>query len=165
MSLRYIQQMRLFFITLSLLTLSSPLFAAEPISPRASIYARMDEEEKKYYNQIFSYAMSTLKAKESYPWKTYGASGSIHADAMFASQQGYTCRPFSENITVRGEPAETAGIACARQGRPGWCRLKEGNALTCAMEPPQDMQEELGDKAREAVQGGESVLDKVWKLF
>lgn len=82
----------------------------------------------------FDYTMEVTKSNEFYEWQGYSGNGRITPGERFVSKSGYTCRSFSESFTVAGNRGTGTGIACKRQGRDGWCRLKEGNALTCAME-------------------------------
>lgn len=111
--------------------ISSPAYAGQ-----VSSLSLLSDAERSYYEQIFAYTMDNTAAGESYHWASYSGAGDIHVDAPFASKSGTTCRPYSETFTVQNTPGAYHGTACKRQGRDGWCRLKPGNANTCAMEDP-----------------------------
>jgi hypothetical protein len=106
-----------------------------PLTYSAS-FSGLTEPEKAYYEQMFDYTMDNTKPGEGYEWSTYSAKGKITAETVFLSKSKGQCRNFSEIFYAAGKPYPYDGIACKRQGRDGWCRLKQGDALTCAMEKP-----------------------------
>lgn len=110
--------------------LAAPAFATEADSPALS------SAEQTYYRSIFDYVMDHTKDGERYEWKTYGGSGGITPEAPFTSKSGYTCRNFKETMIIQEQASAGNGTACKRVGREGWCKLKPGNAQTCAMEEP-----------------------------
>lgn len=115
-----------------LLLLPAPAFAkAEPSS-----LSRLTSAEKSYYEQIFAYTMDNIQPGQKYEWKTYSGNGIIHVSDVFTSKSGVPCRNYSETFNVQARAGAYQGIACKRQGKEGWCRLKPGNAQTCAMEDP-----------------------------
>ena len=79
-----------------------------------------------------------LRAGSTYDWASYERGG-IGVGKLFVSKSGSNCRDFTENYTVQGQAATDRGIACKRSGKDGWCKLREGNATTCAMEGPSNM--------------------------
>jgi surface antigen len=130
------------------------IFQKSPVStvvPTGSALGGMTDVEQQYYRQVFDYVMEEVKADSPYDWQTASGRGTINASAPFESKSGATCRSFSESYTIGGNGGSVEGVACRRQGRDGWCRLKRSDALTCAMEPP-------GGVVDETIQGTEDVL-------
>jgi len=119
---------------LLLLLTASPCLAAA-----SSPLALLASPEQSYYEKVFVYTMEVTKPGEKYDWAGYTGKGSISVEAPFVSKSGATCRNFSETFTVQGQPGNGKGIGCKRAGAEGWCKLKPGNALTCAMEQPANM--------------------------
>ena len=127
--LPYSMKMRTTALFLILLIASPSAYAAQ-----ASSLSLLSNAERDYYEQIFGYTMDNTAAGENYQWKSYSGQGDIHVDAIFISKSGTPCRPYSETFTVQNIDGAYHGTACKRQGADGWCRLKPGNANTCAME-------------------------------
>lgn len=100
--------------------------------------AGLSQEELAYHEQVFFYTLDHMADGQGYDWKTYSASGRVTAQKPFTSKSGYYCRAFEESYSIAGQNSGDKGIACKRQGRDGWCRLKETQALTCALELPAD---------------------------
>jgi len=96
----------------------------------------LSNAERSYYDQIFGYTMDNTPAGDRRQWTSYGGNGSIHVDEIFLSKSGSPCRNYSEIFKVQNVDGAYHGTACKRQGKDGWCRLKPGNANTCAMEDP-----------------------------
>jgi hypothetical protein len=94
----------------------------------------LSDAEKSYYEQIFGYSMDNLAGGQRYTWKSYSGFGSIVVEDVFISKSGYPCRGYAETYNVQNQEGAYRGIACKRQGKEGWCKLKPGNAKTCAME-------------------------------
>jgi hypothetical protein len=106
-------------------------------SPRPG---ELSQVEKEYYIQLFDYAMANSLEGAPYPWQSSDINrGEIIAGKAFTSKSSATCRPFTERFTVGGYSGAFEGIACRREGAEGWCRLKTGDALTCALERPADI--------------------------
>lgn len=101
---------------------------------QASSLSLLTDAERSYYDQIFGYTMDNTAAGQKFDWASYSGHGSIHVEEVFVSKSGYPCRPYSETFNVQKIDGAYKGIACKRQGKEGWCRLKPGNANTCAME-------------------------------
>ncbi|NBO18232.1 MAG: hypothetical protein EBV03_03215 [Proteobacteria bacterium] len=112
-----------------LLLPAAALAKAEPSS-----LSILSEAEKSYYEQIFAYTMDNIQAGQKYEWKTHSGAGIIHVSDVFTSKSGVPCRNYSETFNVQNRAGAYQGVACKRQGTEGWCRLKPGNAHTCAME-------------------------------
>ncbi|MBY0407642.1 MAG: hypothetical protein K2Q01_08110, partial [Rickettsiales bacterium] len=121
--------------TVTALFIALLLIAAPALAKTApSSLSLLSDAEKSYYDQIFGYSMDNLQAGQKYDWKSYSGQGSIVVQDIFVSKSGYPCRGYAETFTVQAQDGAYRGIACKRQGKDGWCRLKPGNANTCAME-------------------------------
>ncbi len=94
----------------------------------------LSEAEKVYYVQSFDYAMSVMPNDQPHLWESYNGKGSISPRQLYTSKSKSSCRQFSENFTIGGYAGSQEGIACKRQGKDGWCRIKAGNPETCALE-------------------------------
>lgn len=106
----------------------------------------LGEEARAYYTDAFNRAMDTTAPDATYSWDAHTAKGSIRTGARFVSKSRATCRPYSESYAVGKTSGTNEGIACKRDANEGWCRLKQGNALTCALEHTQDpVEKTLGD--------------------
>jgi hypothetical protein len=95
--------------------------------------------DRDYYDQTFSYVLSTFKTGENYTWQTYDSSGVITVDREFESASGAHCRRFMESYNIHGKNDRFEGVGCLRKNNSktaSWCRLRVGNPLTCAMEKP-----------------------------
>ena len=122
--------MKRFFLIGLLAFAPLPLQAAEPPVQQVSL----SSAEKSYYALAFSYAMDTMQDGKPYEWKTYSGKGAITPAETFISKSGSTCRSFSESYIIQGIQGGNGGYGCKRKGDEGWCRLREKQALTCAME-------------------------------
>lgn len=118
--------------TLLLIFLLLPGLAAAAAQP--SSLSALSDAERSYYDQIFGYTMENLQPGDKYEWKTYSGNGVIHVSEVFTSKSGSACRNYTETFAVQNVPGAYQGVACRRRGEEGWCRLKPGNAHTCAME-------------------------------
>ncbi len=123
-------QIRTLVLFFALLLPAMPALAKN----QPSSLSLLSSAEKSYYDQIFGYTMDNMEGGQKYDWASYGGHGTIHVDKIFTSKSGYPCRTYSETFTVQSQDGAYAGTACKRQGKDGWCRLKPGNANTCAME-------------------------------
>lgn len=112
--------------------------------------AGLNEAERDYYNQSFSYAMQTMKLDQVYEWRTTTSYGSIRAGKTFLSKSKTRCRSFSETFEIHGKVGELQGYGCKRDERDGWCKLREGNMLNCALEPPDNIIDKVIDGASKA---------------
>jgi hypothetical protein len=113
------------------------LFILLPFSALAATklpLSQLSDAERSYYDMVFDYTMEVTKSNQYYEWQGFNGNGRITPGDNFVSKSGYSCRPYSQSFTIAGQRGTDTGIACKRAGRDGWCRLKEGNALTCAME-------------------------------
>lgn len=110
------------------------LFVSFPAYALSGGLEYLPDAEQAYYNQIFDYTMDNIKAGEGYSWKSQNGQGTIDVEENFTSKSGYNCRPFRESIDVGGQKKNQRGVGCKREGRPGWCKLKPDNAMTCALE-------------------------------
>lgn len=104
-----------------------------PVAPGSSTTYLLPAEQE-YYRQSFDYTMNHIEAGKPYEWASYSGSGTIVPGALFVSKSKSSCREFSEAFTVGGVADKREGIACRREGREGWCRLRKDQAQTCAME-------------------------------
>ena len=137
----------------------APVPQTESLAHSAS-FAELSDAEKDYYLKVFAYVMETVQPGQPYAWQTYGAKGVISAQEKFLSKSKYDCRSYAEIFYVGTTPYPYEGVACKRQGREGWCRLKKTDALTCALEPPENTLEETLRDARDAREHGKGVWGK-----
>ncbi len=130
----------LLFVTLLLLAgwwLFKTLVHSTPLPiPATSPLAQLSGIDQEYYRQVFDYTMTAVTAGESYSWQAPSGKGAITVADIYQSKSGSVCRTFSERISVHGKESLADGIACSREGGKGWCRLKKGQAETCALEEP-----------------------------
>lgn len=125
------------FHTMLLTGLSAGSALASP-----SPFAVLSEASQAYYELVYVYAMEAMQPGQGYAWESYEASGSIIPERPFTSKSGSTCRGFSEEYTIGGKKGHDKGVACKRVGKEGWCRLKASDAMTCALETPDNPIEE-----------------------
>lgn len=92
------------------------------------------EADLSYHQDVFDYVMTSVDAGKGYDWKTPAVRGTITPDATYVSKSGSTCRQFKETVETLASKGDQSAIACKRKGADGWCRLKPGNAQTCALE-------------------------------
>lgn len=124
--------------------------------------AQLSEAEIVYYQQVYDYTMAVTKPDEPYAWQTYSSEGSITAGKIFVSKSGATCRNFSEQFRVNEVKGTAEGVACKRDGKEGWCRLKTADALTCAMESPANIIEGVGKSVKDGVVAAKDMMVKAW---
>ncbi len=144
---------------LILLALASACHAVAPLKPALAPFRHLTEDERDYYDRVFSYAMETQAEDQEFPWKTYASYGIFMAKAPFESKQGTVCRPFQERFTIGGESSAYAGFACRRVGEEGWCKLKEGDFLSCALSPRPSFVDQAVEDAERTLQRGENSLN------
>ena len=101
---------------------------------QGGVGSTMSEAEKTYYMQIFNHAMSHVFNGERYAWESYNSKGNISPTNTYASKSKSLCRHYKETFVIGSYSGKQEGVACKRNGKAGWCRLKPGNAETCAME-------------------------------
>ena len=94
----------------------------------------MGEAEKAYYIQMFNHAMSHVHDGQRYAWESYNSKGAFKPSNTYASKSKSLCRRFTEDYTIGQHSGTQEGVTCKRKGKAGWCRLKIGDAETCAME-------------------------------
>lgn len=94
----------------------------------------MSDAEKVYYVQSFNHAMSHIHDGDHYKWESYNSRGNVRPLTTYASKSKSLCRTFKETYIIGSYSGEQDGIACKRMGKSGWCRLKKGDAQTCALE-------------------------------
>ena len=162
-----------------LLTTLLALFAVQPASSEApspsigtggqDLLKTMRKAQREYYELSFSYAMSGTQTGEIYEWRSHYAEGQIRPGRRFANQYGNTCRPFAETYKVGRHHGQNTGFGCKRQGADGWCKLREGNMLNCALEKEPDTADKVaseikavGNKATEAAKNAESSFWSWW---
>ncbi len=121
--------------------------------------------EQDYYNLSFSYAMASQPEGQPYSWKTYSSSGSITPGKIFTNKDGVPCRPFVESFVINGEKGTNSGYGCQRAGKEGWCKLKEGNMLSCALEPPATVLEGVMRDSGEALERGKAPVRSFWQKW
>ena len=128
-----------------------------PLTYSAS-FSALSDAEKAYYEKMFDYSMDMMRPGQGYDWQTYGGKGKITAGEPFVSKSNVHCRPFDEVFYAGETPYRYEGIACKRQGREGWCRLKKTDALTCALER---MESPVTKGARQVILKGGEVVDSI----
>jgi hypothetical protein len=97
----------------------------------------LSDVEQDYYDTIFAYTMQNVAADQSYHWQVGRSSGDITVGQTFVSKSRAFCRSYAESYIINGLKGTAQGYACRRSGdedSPSWCKLREGDALTCAME-------------------------------
>lgn len=129
------------FVPILLIIFTTPALAYDGWKYSPAI--AMNEDTRDYYVQTFNYAMETAKPNESYRWKANAAGGVIIASEKYVSKSNSICRNYTERYTIGEKNGNISGISCKRNGKIGWCRLKEGDALTCAMEEPPSLSDEI----------------------
>jgi len=116
--------------------------AEEPVAVETEVTrpGELSSVEKEYYIQVFDYTMGVIEGGKSYEWQGHnGNKGKISVEKPFQSKSSATCRNFSETFDIGGQKGKAEGIACKRNGDEGWCRLKKSDALTCALEQPNNI--------------------------
>jgi hypothetical protein len=129
--------------------------------PATSPLTGVRSVEQDYYVQVFDYTMSSIPAGQSYDWKSTSANGTISPDETFTSKSDYTCRKYKETIVMGGQEKHDEGSACKRKGQNGWCRLKENEADTCALEKPSSI---FGGISLGSGDVGENTKDVIGKI-
>lgn len=120
------------YFTAILILLAAPAWAAAEVSPLVGL----SDAEQSYHEQVFDYTMDNIQPGDKFDWASYSGKGSISVGKPFVSKSGAHCRDYTEKFTVQEQKGEVKGISCKRAGSDGWCKLKIGDALTCAMEKP-----------------------------
>lgn len=119
---------------LCLLLMPASLWAETYVGSPANLLAG---NQREYYQRIFNYVMENYKDEKPYEWKSGAEKGSILVSKQYISKSKSLCRNFSESFVVNGEAGKYEGVTCKREGNNGWCRLKNDNARTCALEEPE----------------------------
>lgn len=136
--------------------------APPSVLPKDTTATRLTDAEVEYYRQVFDYTMAVTKAGEHYDWESYSGKGSLTPGEVFVSKSGANCRSFSETYTIGTTSASAEGVACKREGKDGWCRLRKVDAQTCAMEPPASLAEKATRGTQDAVGAAKDVMGKAW---
>lgn len=157
-------------IRITLLTLICCANAAYAASPSIGTrgddpLSKLDREDREYYNLSFSYAMDSTLTDDFYEWRTATAEGKIRPGQRFANNEGHTCRPFAETFKVGKMLGQASGFGCKRQGENGWCKLHDGNMLTCALDKQEGMLDKIGREATSAGQRGSLFKDEAESSF
>lgn len=96
------------------------------------LYRQMTDPEKKYYSQIFFWAMSNLPENGTHSWSNVDIGGTIQGGQVFANGSGERCRPFAEVLKVHAVQQNISGIACDNGGGT-WCKLKANATPACGL--------------------------------
>lgn len=137
-----------------------------PIFPQNSTaLMQLTDAELSYYRQVFDYTMAVTKSGERYEWKSEHGRGFFAPSDPFTSKSGSTCRKFTEEYEVGSQSATLEGVACKREGREGWCRLKKTDAQTCAMEPPLSATDKAARGTQGALEAAKGILGKAQGLL
>lgn len=101
------------------------------------LYEALTKVERDYYHSMFDYAMEAAVDGQAISWMVddSGTSGQIIPGAAFITKYDLPCRPYEEYMR-RPDAGEQRfeGVACKRDGKPGWCRLTKKSLPTCAFE-------------------------------
>jgi hypothetical protein len=124
------------------------------VTTKPNPFAHLNDAEREYYDKSFDYALETLKDDGVYEWRTATANGVIRAGKRFISKSKSTCRSFSESYTLGKYSGGMKGFGCKREGKDGWCKLRESSMLSCAFEPPQTVFDFIEQKAGNASEIG-----------
>lgn len=128
-------------------------------------FTLLNDAEQDYYLKSFDYALDTLKNDAIYEWRTATSEGAIRAGKRFVSKSNATCRSFSETYSLSGISGKMSGFGCKREGKDGWCKLREGNMLSCAFESPQTVFDFIEQKAGKASEiGNRKSSEAEWSL-
>lgn len=119
--------------------------------PTHDPFSILSEAERDYYELAFSYALGAVDDNVAYKWKSSASSGSVTPGKRFTTDKNVECRSFSESYVLYGNQGTTTGYGCKRQGHEGWCKLKIGDALTCALEAPDSVYGSAEKKASRVV--------------
>jgi hypothetical protein len=120
------------YLCLFLLTISNSAWAADKTTPSNGLAGK----QLNYYLRVFDYTMDNMEAGKSFHWDAGTASGNIRVSEEYISKSKATCRNFTETFIIDNIAGTSEGAACKRDGK-GWCRLKNEDAHTCALEEPQ----------------------------
>ncbi|NBX03060.1 MAG: hypothetical protein EBR02_03140 [Alphaproteobacteria bacterium] len=123
-----------FFTALSFFCLTA--FGAQAAQQQYATLAQLSDAERKYYALSFSYTMDAIAPGASYAWGSYSGKGNIAPQEKFISKSKSLCRKFTESFNIGGLQGGNDGVACKRNGDDGWCKLRKGQVMTCAMEKP-----------------------------
>lgn len=107
--------------------------------------------EQEFYHNSFNYAMDTLADNTTYEWRAAKAFGTITAGRHYISKSQSNCRNFSETYTFGSSAGYMDGVGCKRKGSEGWCKLRAGDMLSCAFEPPETIFDMIEMQANKAV--------------
>lgn len=133
--------MRIIYLCLFFLLLPASAWAGEKTTP----YNGLTGKQHEYYLRVFDYTMDNIPAEKPFHWDAITASGNIRVSEKYISKSQASCRNFSETFVINNIQGADEGVACKRDGK-GWCRLKNENAHTCALEEPQGITDKiLGD--------------------
>jgi hypothetical protein len=138
------------------------IFPAPPPSvfPQNLAVLQLTDAEIAYYRQVFDYTMTVTNPGENYDWESQNGKGTFTPEATFVSKSGATCRKFFERYTMGSYGGSVEGLACKRDGREGWCRLKKTDAQTCAMEAPATATDKAARGTKDAIGAAKDVLGK-----
>ncbi len=115
-------------------------------------------KQREYYIKTFNYAMNNVKDEKPYQWKVGTAKGEIRIGKEYISKSKSLCRNFTETFVIDDQTGTSEGAACKRDGNNGWCRLKNTDAHTCALEEPEGTFEKFTNDAEGTLDKGNEII-------
>ena len=92
----------------------------------------MNEEELKYYSDMFYMVMDTQPSGNPYRWSYFNIHGSLTPGDTFSNKLGDQCRRFTELLKVHETQQSMEGIACEDHGG-AWCKLGKNWTPACGL--------------------------------
>jgi hypothetical protein len=146
--------MRTFWISLFLFICFIVWLLNKPIEHKLGHFTGFSSAELNYIDQTFNYSMDQAKPNEQIDWSTSTVNGRIVLTQEFKSKSGSTCRAYTETYRTTQYEQILKGYGCKRSEDEGWCRLRETDAQTCALE---DRSFFFGRASQALLAGGELI--------
>lgn len=138
------------FILSFLVFISSSTSWANPVN-------MLEDHDRDYYIRIFDYVMEYSTNANPYPWKANQGTGTISVGRKYMSKQNVICRDFYESYLINKQAGTARGAGCKREKDKGWCKIRENDPRTCALENRTGDGEAL-DKASEYLKNADELL-------
>ncbi len=147
--------MKNIFYLLFLLLLPSEVFAENKnLTPNSELAGK----QHIYYINVFNYVMDNIKAGESFHWDAGTGKGDIKVGEEYVSKSKAICRDFTETFEINNQTGKSNGAACKRDNSKSWCRLKDEDAHTCALEEPEGMTDKIIDGVENTLGKGNEMI-------
>lgn len=147
--------MKKFLLCLFFLLLPINVWA---IVTNAAPTSKLDGKQRDYYLRVFNYVMDNIKNDEPYHWESNKEKGDIRVGEEYISKSKSLCRNFTETFVIDNQSGKSEGAACKRDGNNGWCRLKNTDAHTCALEEPEGFTDNLINDAEGVLGKGNEMI-------